>query len=135
MPKALWSDLLARSPGPHLLAAVLPDATKEQSLSNGQSAQRLMMRLLNKLRLRGDYAVTISRRNKQREILCAFTDADDVSNVARTIGASEAINREGSAGRYTFALDTATELKLVTLAGPPEAHRSPRTTPYQRWQS
>ena len=72
MPRAAWSDLLARASEPHLLAVVLPDATEEQSLSNGQSAQRLMMRLLNKLRLQGDYA---------------------------------------------------------------EKHRSPRTTPYQRWHS
>jgi hypothetical protein len=63
MVKATWNDLIARSPEPHLLVAVLPDASEEESIFNAQSAQRLMVRLIRKLPVHGEFAVTVSRQS------------------------------------------------------------------------
>ena len=72
MAKAPWDDLLARIPEPHVLVAVLQDSSQKESIVSAQSAQRLMLRLIKKLRLHGEFAVRVSRQSGQREILCAF---------------------------------------------------------------
>ena len=129
MVKATWNDLLARSPEPHLLVAVLPDASEEESIFNAQSAQRLMVRLIRKLPVHGEFAVTVSRQSGQREILCAFADSSDAALVAKVASASMS-----DRVRYSFVLDESAERKILKIAGPPEPHRA-RATSYDRWQS
>ena len=130
MVKATWNDLLARFPEPHLLVAVLPDSSEEESIFNAQSAQRLMVRLIRKLPAHGEFAVTVSRQIGQREIVCAFGDSSNAALVAKVTNASMS---DGT--RHSFVLDEWAEQKLSETAGPPEKHRQPRTTPYDRWQS
>ena len=129
MVKAPWDDLLARYPEPHVLVAVLPNSSEEETIFGAQSAQRLMVRLIRKLPAHGEFAVTISRQNGQREILCAFGDGSDAALVAKAANASQA-----DRARYSFMLDDSAERNLLKIAGPPEPHR-PRATPYDRWQS
>ena len=118
MAKAPWDDLLARIPEPHVLVAVLQDSSQKESIVSAQSAQRLMLRLIKKLRLHGEFAVKVSRQSGQREILCAFGDSSDAASVARAAGASMSGN-----ARYSFVLDEPAEEKLLDIAGPPEPHR------------
>ena len=61
MAKSGWCDLLARFPEPHIVVAALPDLTGEEGVSNAQSAQRLLVRLVRKLPTTGEFAVTVSR--------------------------------------------------------------------------
>jgi hypothetical protein len=130
MVRATWNDLLARFPEPQFLVAILPDSSEEESIFNAQSAQRLMVRLIRKLPVHGEFAVTVSRQSGQREIMCAFGDSSDVALVAKVTNASVSCG-----ARRSFVLDGSTERKLSEIAGPPEKHRQPRTTPYDRWQS
>jgi hypothetical protein len=129
MVKAPWDDLLTRIPEPHVLVAVLPDSSETETIFNAQSAQRLMVRLIRKLRTHGEFAVTVSRQTGQREILCAFGDSSDAAMVAKAASASIS-----GRARYSFVLDGSAERKLLKIAGPPEPHR-PRATPRDRWQS
>jgi hypothetical protein len=129
MLKTTWNDLLARFPEPHVLVAVLPDASEKESIFNAQSAQRLMVRLIRNLPTHGEFAVMVSRQSGQREILCAFGDGSDAALVAKAAGASMS-----DRVRYSFMLDSSAERKLLKIAGPPEPHR-PRATAYDRWQS
>jgi len=124
-----WNDLMARFPEPHLLVAVLPDASEAESIFNAQSAHRLMVRLIRKLPAHGEFAVTVSRQSGQREILCAFGASSDAALVAKAASASMSDH-----ARYSFVLDGSAERKLLKIAGPPEPHR-PRATSSDRWQS
>jgi hypothetical protein len=74
MLKANWTDLLSRFPEPHIVVASLPDSSEEESMSNAQSAQRLLVRVIRKLPITGEFAVTVCRQSGKREILCAFGD-------------------------------------------------------------
>jgi hypothetical protein len=130
MVKAPWNDLFARLPQPHLLVAVLPDSSETESIFNAQSAQRLLVRLIRKLPTHGEFAVTVSRQSGRREILCAFGDSSDAALVAKATNASVS-----GRGRHSFVLDESAERQLIKIAGPPEKHRQPRTSPYDRWQS
>jgi hypothetical protein len=127
MVKASWEDLLARTPEPHVLVAVLPGSPETESIFNAQPAQRLMVRLIRQLRTHGEFAVTVSRQTGRREILCAFVDSSDAALVAKAANAS----MSGRA-RYSFVLDDQAEQNLLKIAGPPEAHR-PRSLPSDRW--
>ena len=100
------------------IAGVLPDSSQKESIVNAQSAHRLMLRLIKKLRLHGEFAVRVSRQSGQREILCAFGDSSDAASVAKAAGASMSDN-----ARYSFVLDEPAEEKLLNIAGPPEPHR------------
>jgi hypothetical protein len=95
---------------------------------NAQSAQRLLVRLIRKLPTHGEFAVTVSRQSGQREILCAFADSSDAAFVAAAASASMSGGK-----RYCFVLDGSAERKLLKIAGQPEKHRQPRTTPNDRW--
>jgi hypothetical protein len=128
MTKAPWDDLLARFPEPHLLIAALPDSSEKESIVNAQSAQRLLLRLIRKLPIHGDFAVMVSRQSGQREILCAFGDSSDAALVAKAARASMS-----DRARYSFVLDGSAERKLLKIAGPPEPFR-PRATASDRWQ-
>jgi hypothetical protein len=130
MPKTTWYELIAQCPWPHLVVASLPDET----LFSAREAQQLLMRLLKKLQPRGEYAVTISRRSGQQEIVCGFGDILDATLAARTTGASTAGQPQGTRMRHSFVLDESAARKLLTIAGPLEPHR-PRATSYDRWQS
>lgn len=116
--KAPWGDLLARVPEPHVVVAVLPGSSENEGIINDQSAQRLMVRLIRKLRTRGEFAVTVSRQTGQREILCAFGDSSAAALVANAASASVS-----GRARYSFVLDEPAERKLVEIAGPGEPHR------------
>jgi hypothetical protein len=129
MVKAVWNDLLARFPEPHLLVAVLPDSSEKESIFSAQSAQQLMVRLIRKLSTKADFAVTVSRQSGQREILCAFADGSDARLFASITNASVS-----DCARYPFLLDGSAERKLLKIAGPPEQFR-PRATASDRWQS
>jgi hypothetical protein len=129
MTKAPWVDLLARFPEPHVLTVVLPDSSEKESIVNAQSAQRLLLRLIRKLPIQGDFAVMVSRQSGQREILCAFGDSSDAALVAKAASGSKS-----DLVRYSFMLDGSAERRLLKIAGPPEPHR-PRATAYDRWQS
>ena len=127
MPKTTWSELLARFPTPHLVVALLPGKVH----LSAHPAQQLLVRLLKKLPTQGDYAVTISRRNGQQEILCGFSASSDAALLARATDAATAMD---AAGVHSFVLDGSAAKKLLTIAGPPEKRR-PRATAYDRWQS
>ena len=129
MVKATWNDLLARFPEPHVLVAVLPDSSEKESIANAQSARQLLVRLIRKLPVHGEFAVMVSRRSGQREIHCAFGDSSDAAVVAKAARASMSDRI-----RYSFVLDESAERKILKIAGPPEPHRA-RTTSYDRWQS
>ena len=129
MVKAAWNELLARFPEPHFLVAILPDSSEKDTLFNAQSAQRLLLRLIQKLPTRGEFAVTVSRQSGRREIVCAFGDSSDAALVAKATKAA----RAGKA-RHSFVLDGSAERKLIKIAGPPEQHR-PRATASDRWRS
>jgi hypothetical protein len=128
MVKAVWNDLLARFPEPHLLVAVLPDSSEKENIFSAQSAKRLIVRLIKKLLAHGEFAVTVSRQSGQREILCAFGDSSDAAVVAKAASASMS-----DRARYSFVLDGSAERKLLKIAGPPEPHR-PRVKAFDRWQ-
>ena len=128
MVKATWNDLLARSPEPYLLVAVLPDSSEKESIVNAQSAQRLLVRLIRKLPTQGEFAVMVSRQSGQCEILCAFGDSSDAALIAKAANASKS-----DRARYSFVLDDAAERNLLKTAGLPEPHR-PRATASDRWQ-
>ena len=128
MVKATWNDLLARSPEPYLLVAVLPDSSEKESIVNAQSAQRLLVRLIRKLPTQGEFAVMVSRQSGQCEILCAFGDSSDAALIAKAANASKS-----DRARYSFVLDDAAERNLLKTAGPPEPHR-PSATASDRWQ-
>jgi len=132
MTKTGWTDLLARFPEPHILLAVLPDLSEEESVSNAQSAQRLLVRLIRKLPLLGEFAVTVSRQSGKREILCAFGDSVDAEMVAHAVKAVKA--PMSARARYSFVLDRKAERKLTKMAGTPEPYR-PRATAIHQWQS
>jgi len=129
MAKAGWDDLLARVPEPHLLVAILPDSASEDTLLNAHSAQRLLVRLIRNLPTQGEFAVTVSRRGGQREILCAFGNGADARLFANITNASATA---GARYSYSFLLDESAERKLFELAGPPRPHRRVRSD--QRWQ-
>ncbi len=131
MPKTTWNELISRFPSPHLVVAVLPD----QAHASATAAKQLLVRLLKKLPTRGEFAVTISRRSGQPEILCGFGEGSDADLAARTADASAASVSEHSGVQHSFVLDEATERKLLTIAGPPQKRTQPRTTPNGRWQS
>ena len=97
MPKLIWHDLIESFPEAHLVVAVLPDRSGEESIENGQATQQLLIRFLKKLPIQGDYAVTILRHDGRREIVCAFRDLADAEQVARAIG----FRRTASRGRPT----------------------------------
>ena len=118
MVKAPWDDLLARIPEPHVLVAVLPNSSEEDSIFDAHSAQRLMVRLIKKLLTHGEFAVTVSRQTGQRQILCAFGDGSDAARVAKAASASKSAD-----ARYSFVLDAAAERKLLKIAGPPQQYR------------
>jgi hypothetical protein len=128
MAKAAWDDLLARFQQPHLLVAVLPGSTEKDMLFNAHSAQRLLVRLIRKLSTKADFAVTVSRQSGQTEILCAFGDSSDATLFANLTKASVS-----GCARYSFLLDQSAERRLIKMAGPPEPHRRPRLTSYERW--
>ena len=130
MAKAGWSDLLSRYPEAHLLIAVLPDSSEEERLFNAQSAQRLLVRLIRKLRTQGEFAVTVSRQSGQREILCAFGNSSDAAVVAKAAKAPSS-----GRTRYSFVLDDRAEQSLAKIAGPPQPQRQPRATHYELRQA
>ena len=130
MSKTTWSELLARFPTPYLVVASLPD---EMQTSSAHPAQQLLVRLLKNLPTQGDYAVTISRRNGQQEILCGFSASSDATLLARTTDASAA-SYPDAAGVHSFVFDGSTAKKLLTIAGPGEKHR-PRGAALDRWKS
>ena len=133
MAKSGWCDLLARFPEPHIVVAALPDLTGEESVSNAQSAQRLLVRLIRKLPTAGAFAVTVSRQSGKREVLCAFEESDDADIVAKAAKATKA--PVSARARYSFVLDEKAERRLSAIAGPAEPHRRPRTTPHEGWRS
>jgi hypothetical protein len=65
--KAPWGDLLTRVPEPHVVVAVLPGLSETEGIVNAHSAQRLMVRLIRKLRIRGEF-VTVSRHLECRAL-------------------------------------------------------------------
>jgi hypothetical protein len=130
MAKVGWNDLLARCPNATLLIAVLPDSSEDERLFNAQSAQRLLLRLIRKLPIHGEFAATISRQNGKREILCAFRDSSDAAVAAKIAKAAKAPTSDRA--RYSFVLDERAEQNLTKIAGPPESRRQPRMTPYDR---
>ena len=87
-----------------MLVAVLPDSSEKESLFNAQSALRLLVRLiqklLQKLPTQGEFAVTVSRQSRQREIVYAFGDGSDAALVAKVTKAVVAGN-----ARHFFVLD------------------------------
>ena len=123
MAKALWNDLQTRVRQPYLVAAVLSQSSDSETLLSAHSSQRLLARLIRKLPPKADFALTVSRQTRQREILCAFADASDARLFANITNASVV----GSAS-YSFLLDESTEENLLQIAGPPEPHRRPRVT-------
>ena len=90
MLKASWTDLLSRFPEPHIVVASLPDASEEESMSNAQSAQRLLVRVIRKLPITGEFAVTVCRQSGKREILCAFGGSSAAAVVAEAAKATKA---------------------------------------------
>ena len=131
MPKTTWDGLISRFPSPHLVVASLPDETH----FNANAAKQLLVRLLKKLPTRGEFAVTISRRSGQLEILCGFGDSSDANLAARTAGASTVSLSEELRVQHSFVLDEAVGRKLLTIAGQPQKRKQPRPTPYEPWQS
>jgi hypothetical protein len=130
MSKTTWSELLARFPTPYLVVASLPD----EMHANAHPALQLLVRLLKKLPTQGDYAVIISRRNGQQEILCGFSASSDATLLARATEASAA-SQPVAAEAPSFVLDGSAAKKLLTIAGPPEKRRQPRATASDRWKS
>ena len=132
MAKAVWSELLARHPEPHFVVAMLPDSSGEERLSNAQSVVRLLVRLIRKLPIQGEFAVTVSRKSGQREVLCAFGDSSDAGLMAKTTGASEEIG--GLGRRWVFTLDHVVEQEITKIAGlPPKRNPPRRTTWWEEW--
>jgi hypothetical protein len=130
MSKITWGELLARFPTPYLVVASLPDEMR----TTAHPAQQLLVRLLKKLPTQGDYAVTISRRNGQQEILCGFSASSDASLLAGATDTATA-SQLAAAGMHSFVLDGSAAKKLLTIAGPPEKRRQPRPTAFDRWRS
>ncbi len=130
MSKTTWGELLARFPTPYLVVASLPDEMQ----TTAHPAQQLLIRLLKKLPTQGDYAVTISRRNGQQEILCGFSASSDATLLARATDAAKA-SQLFAAGMHSFVLDGSAAKKLLTIAGPPEKRRHLRATALDRWKS
>jgi len=89
MVKATWNDLLARFPEPHVLVAVLPDSSEKESIVNAQSARQLLVRLIRKPPVHGEFAVMVFRQSGQREIHCAFGDSSDAALIAKAANASK----------------------------------------------
>ena len=134
MTKAAWNELLARHPEPAFVVALLPDSSEEDRLRNAHSAVRLLVRVIRKLPIQGEFAVAISRQRGQREVVCAFGDHSDAGLMAKITGASAANDHRGIRTRRTFTLDSATEQELTKVAGLPAKRRRPRTTWSQRWE-
>jgi len=126
--KVGWDDLVARFPEPYLVVAQLPDSSDEEALSDAQSAQKLMERLIRKLPTQGVFAVKVSRQTGQRQIVCAFGDGSDAASVAN-------ITRASISGRTSFfVLDESAEQELSKIAGPGATHRRARAT-LLKWNS
>jgi len=121
MSKTGWGDLISRFPEPHIVVAVLPDVAEKATLSNAQSAHRLLVRLIRKVTTKRDFAVTVSRQSGEREVLCAFADGSDARLFANITNASVV-----GGARYSFLLDESAEEKLAEIAGPPQPYRHPR---------
>ena len=131
MPKVLWYDLIERFPEANLVVAVLPDRSGEKAISNGQEAQQLLIRFLKKLRIQGEYAVTILRHEGRREVVCAFRDPVDAVQVAGAIGVS-ANYKQGAAIEYRILMRPSVEQRIWSVAGPPATHKVPRKPSYGR---
>ena len=129
MPKVTWNDLIESFPEAHLVVAVLPDRSGEESIANGQAAQQLLIRFLKKLPIQGNYAVTILRHDGRREIVCAFRDLADAEQAARAVGASSK-HKHGAASEYRILLRPAVEQRIWSVAGPPTTHKLPRKPSY-----
>jgi hypothetical protein len=131
MLKTRWDRLITRFPSPHLVVASLPDET----FFSANEAKQLLERLLRKLPTQGEYAVTISRRRGQLEILSGFGDSSDANLAARTAGASTVSLSEDLRVRHSFVLNEAAGRRLLAIAGQPRKRKQPRSTPLERWQS
>src|SRR5690348_2094008 len=131
MPKVSWSEMLSHGDAAHIVAAILPDEPKEEKVSNALASLQLLERLFRKMPVRGEYALTVSRRTGQRAILCAFRDAADAAEAAKVTDASAGVIQQGRARQHHFLLDGEAEQKISLIAGPPAKRRSPRKSSFE----
>jgi hypothetical protein len=92
--------------------ASLPDDSTEQQVTSAHPLQMLVRRLLKMLPVTGRYALTISRSQGRREIMCAFENAVDAL--------------AGWSSQHTFLLDEKAEERILKTAGPGSPRRSRR---------
>ena len=123
MPRVQWSELVAPTSSLHLLVASLPDVSAKQQIASALTLQMLVRRLLKMLPLTGRYALTISRSQGRREIMCAFENALDADQAAKAVDATLVEPLSGWSSQHAFLLDEKAEERILRTAGPGSPRR------------
>lgn len=126
MAKTTWPEMVRVAPSAHLLVAALDvDAVGSQSAPGDtyeserlRAGVQLLTRLCAKLKLKGEYAATPSRRSGSPQVHCAFSLMVDRDLLAALVETAPSVGDSDWASRRTFLLDEAATAALVSIAGP-----------------